>query len=202
MARRDRSVRSRKYTGWTFGEVHRWMSDATEAGDRTLWPRILALYRDDPRLRWMTISHIRFYWTEHSDLVVPLVREALNDPELFDIALDATTSFPELYDDAVACLRRLLRAREHFEFVVSKAATHPPFKDAMVALLMETDFLLCRSAEDVIGALAELFGCMENAGDFGYYARSVQQGILDQVRAELRKRYGIDLDLDLSEAVG
>jgi hypothetical protein len=81
------------------------MSNATESGDPKLWSRILELYKQHPNLRWVTLWHIPFYWTEHPVLVAPLVREALRDPALTNVSLQAAAAFPSLKEDVIDCLR-------------------------------------------------------------------------------------------------
>jgi hypothetical protein len=165
------------------------MANATETGDRQLWPRILRRYGEHPDLRWVTLWHIRFYWKEHADLVVPLVRDALREPKLLDVAISAAAVFPEMADDLVLCVRESLRDPRRFDDVVSEATGQPVLTDVVVACLTETDLVPNAGSEQIIGALAQLLGQIQSASDFVSYARAVQQGILGRVRAELRQRY-------------
>jgi hypothetical protein len=87
------------------GNWQGWMENATETGDPTLWPEIVRLYRQHPHLRWVTLWHIPFYWKGHPDLVLPLIREALRDPDILEVALHAAAHFPALMEDVVACLK-------------------------------------------------------------------------------------------------
>jgi hypothetical protein len=117
MARHKKSKQSQERT------LYEWIANATETGDPRLWSRILELYKQHPNLRWVTLSHIPFYWTEHPGLVVPLVREALRDPALTDVALQAAAAFPSLRRDVVDCLQDLEVFRrvygDELPFVVS-----------------------------------------------------------------------------------
>jgi hypothetical protein len=117
MAGHKKSKQSRERT------LYEWIANATESGDPKLWSRILELYKHHPNLRWVTLWHIPFYWTEHPGLVVPLVREALRDPALTDVAVQAAAAFPSLRRDVVDCLQDLevfgRVDRDQLPFVVS-----------------------------------------------------------------------------------
>src|SRR5438874_2604003 len=80
------------------------MESAIETGDPNRWPEILRVYREHPSVRWAALWHLRIYWQEQAELVVPLVREALQDPEVWQVALESAAYFPQLAADVAACL--------------------------------------------------------------------------------------------------
>jgi hypothetical protein len=84
---------------------YKWISDATESGDPRHWPEIVRVYQECPEFRWVILSHVPHYWLEHGELVAPLVREALRDKQLSDVALPAASICPSLFDAAVTALK-------------------------------------------------------------------------------------------------
>jgi hypothetical protein len=100
-----------------------------------LWPQIRKFYQDRPDCRWSILFHLPIYWREYENMVAPLFREALRDPEQCDQAIEAVEEFPSLAADAVvalrdpACLRRM-----HLSMPAARACLkqHP---DAAVSLL-------------------------------------------------------------------
>jgi hypothetical protein len=85
---------------------------AIKLREREEWPFILDSYSfilDSyyryPELRHDILYRLPLYRREQPDLVTPLIREALRDPELCEIALRAASVFPTLADEVVAALR-------------------------------------------------------------------------------------------------
>jgi hypothetical protein len=86
------------------GNWDSWVHNALETGDPQFWPQIREFYRKEPKFRWTIVTHLRFYWGEHENLVAPLLKEALRDPEQCAAAFEAVETFPALAEDVVAAL--------------------------------------------------------------------------------------------------
>jgi hypothetical protein len=154
------------------GDWQGWMGNATETGDPTLWPEIVRLYRQHHQLRWVTLWHIPFYWKQHSDLVLPLIRQALRDPELLEVALHAAAYFPALVEDVVACLKDPAR----------RSRVRP--------------WEIVRALSRQLGISKEEDGGLPDYPSLGW---GEEDPVLGKIQAELRERFSVDMVLVVRE---
>jgi hypothetical protein len=96
---------------------------ALDSGDPRLWPEVETAYREHPEFRRVILMDLALEWTKEEETVIPLLREALRDPEVCDEALYAAASFPVLLEEVVAGLQdpELLRRAGPDPFVVALA---------------------------------------------------------------------------------
>lgn len=122
------------------GDWQRWLGSALETGDPQFWPKIRQLYQEHPHWRWTILFHLRIYWGEHEQMVAPLLREALRDPEQCAAAFEAVDTFPSAADAAIAaleapeCLQRV--SRSALPEALACLKRHPDQAVALVRKLM------------------------------------------------------------------
>lgn len=106
---------------------------------------------------------------EHPDQAVATLRQALQDAWQ---SRDPDSAWPALY----------------------LAAAFPTLTDDVVFCLQDREFVRAVGIDPILGSLACLFGLTEGPPDQIHTEWGWQDPLLDGVRAEVKRRYGLDLD--------
>jgi hypothetical protein len=84
--------------------------------------------------------------------------------------------------------------------VLSLAAAFPPLTDDVVACLKDREFVRRVGPDPILGCLACQFGLTEGPPDQIHTEWGWRDPLLDGVRADLKRRYLLDLDRLMAES--